>query len=407
MGLVLAAGANAQSRKVEIARVGERSELRVDGQPFFVKGAVGWQNLEMLKASGGNAVRTWGPDALDECQKHGLMAQVGLPLGVTRHGFDYGDKERIEKQRQQTLETVRKYKDHPALLLWAIGNEPEIDTTTEQRLPVWRYVESMAKEIKAIDPNHPVIAVIGGQYRDMLHEIPEKCPSLDAMGLNSYADMLSLPEDVRKQGFTKPYLVTEFGPRGHWQVERTPWGLPIEDTSTEKAAFYQKSYHAAIDGQPNCLGSMVFLWAQKQEKTHTWYGMFLPDGSPIETVGAMMELWGTDPGAWPHIGPSRVRPVESAPVRYAEFPSGATVGFEVDAVGGKAEWDLRKDVSDHPGVGGDHEPDTAPIEGAVVSTSENRVEVKLPATPGNYRLFVVVRNPEGRVATANLPLRVA
>ncbi|HEY0866369.1 MAG TPA: glycoside hydrolase family 2 TIM barrel-domain containing protein, partial [Fimbriimonas sp.] len=376
-------------------------ELTVDGVPFFVKGAVGWQRLDLLKEFGANALRC-SPSMLDECAKNGLMALVGLPLGNPRHGFDYSDAGRVEKQRKLALDTVRQYKDHPALLVWNIGNEPEIHTTAEQRLPVWRYVESLAQEIKAIDPNHPVICVVGGEYREMLHEIPEQCPSLDAVGLNSYADMLTLPEDVRKQGYSGAYLVTEFGPRGHWQVEKTPWGMPIEDTSTEKSAFYRRSYEAAVANQPNCLGSFTFLWAQKQEKTHTWYGMMLPDGSPIETVGAMREVWGVERGDWPSVGPLGIHRPDGERLRWAEGSARSTVEFEIDAVGGDADWDLRKDVADNPNVGGDREPDT-PV---LATYRGRRVEVRLPADPGSYRLFAYVRNGQGRVATANLPIRV-
>ena len=90
--------------------------------------------------------------------------------------------------------------------------------------------------------------------------------------------------------------MTEFGPRGHWQVEKTPWKMPIEDDAAAKADFYRRAYEHSVAGQPACLGSYVFYWAHKQEKTHTWYGMFLPDGSRTPAIDTMTFLW---TGQWP------------------------------------------------------------------------------------------------------------
>jgi hypothetical protein len=96
---------------------------------------------------------------------------------------------------------------------------------------------------------------------------PDK--ALDLVGLNSYVQMLKLPEEIAKQGWTRPYVVTEFGPRGHWQVPKTPWKVPIEDDANSKAEFYLRAYQHSVSGQAACLGSYVFYWAHKQERVFT------------------------------------------------------------------------------------------------------------------------------------------
>ena len=202
----------------------------------------------------------------------------------------------MNAQQEEVRALVEGHRSHPALLAWAIGNELEINTTPEQRAILWKEVDHVARMIHEIDPDHPVITVVGGQYKEMLHELNQYCRDLDAVGLNSYADMLTLPEDIRREGWTRPYWVTEFGPRGHWQAPLTPWKLPIEDSSTQKAEFYRRAYEHAVKGQPACLGSYVFHWAQHHEKTHTWYGMFLEDGTRTEAVEVMTHLWS---GKWP------------------------------------------------------------------------------------------------------------
>jgi hemoglobin-like flavoprotein len=395
--------------EVRIEKTDSGFRLMRDGQSYFIRGAVGTMQLELLPISGGNSTRT-APQQLDRAHSLGLTALVNLPLGIQRRGFDYGDPAALQKQRQRIREIVERYRSHPAVLMWAIGNEPEIHTTPEQRRALWKEVNSLAEMIKRLDPAHPVITVIGGQYKQMLHELKDQCPALDAVGLNSYQDMLSMPEDVAAQGWEKAYIVTEFGPRGHWQVPKTPWKIPIEDTSTEKAEFYEKAYRHAVLNRPNCLGSYVFYWSQKQEKTHTWYGLFLEDGSRTGAIDVMSRLWtGKEPAnRCPVISKIRATPGGESPSTHApgaRFSAEVTV-TDPDHDPLDVRWDLRPDVADNPNVGGDYEPSVEPIPGSILQPQGARVTVQLPEKPGNYRLFVYARDGRGNAATANLALRI-
>jgi hypothetical protein len=166
----------------------------------------------------------------------------------------------------------------------------------------------------------------------------------------------------------------------------------------------------------NCLGSYVFLWGQKQEKTHTWYGMFLPEGNRTASVDALSYAW---TGKWPadrcpRIGAGAIRLARegsSAADASRVLAPGTTLRatFEVSDPEGKPltiRWDLRKDVSDNPSTGGDREDATPPIDGVVVDAAANPATLRLPSAPGNYRLFAYAIDPAGNSATANLPIRV-
>ena len=388
-----------------------------NGEPYFVKGAVVGPggSLDVLKASGANSIRTQA-GRLDEAQRRGFTALVGLPLGNPRQGFDYSDTNKVQAQYNRARDIVLKYRNHPALLFWNLGNEPEIHTTPAQRAPVWKEANRLAQMIKEEDPNHPVMVVIGGQYADMLHELNDLCPALDLAGLNSYAQMLKLPEEIAKQGWTRPYVVTEFGPRGHWQVAKTVWRVPLEDDANAKADFYRRAYEHSVSGQPTCLGSYVFYWAHKQEKTHTWYGMFLPDGSRTPAIDTMTWLW---TGRWPSnqcpvLGTNSLRVALAGGAAAANpgvVPAGAKLSCDVDVSDPDGDtlqitWEVRNDVADNPGVGGDWEPGTKPIDNAVVSTSPDgrHAGLLLPSLPGKYRVFVYAHDGHGNATTANVPL---
>ena len=386
--------------QIRIVAKGDGFQLEKSGQPYYIKGAGGTWRMDLLAAAGGNSCRTWDAptkELLNEAQRNGLTILAGLTVGKPRQGFDYGDKARVQSQREKARQTVRAFKGHPALLMWALGNETELNTTPDQRLLIWKEVEQLASIVKQEDPDHPVITVIAGVGKSNLVDIAEHCPTLDAVGVNAYGGMLRLPEALAAQGWKKPWLVTEFGPRGHWEVAKTVWGMPIEDTSTEKAEFYEKAYAHSVAGQPRCLGSYVFLWGQKQEKTHTWYGMFLPDGTPLDTVDAISHSW---TGQWPKDRAPRITGITVMQQKgvvqcsvQAEDPEGGPL---------KLDWDLRRDVSNNPSTGGDREDSTA----VLTKASGAAVEMKLPGAPGNYRVFVYAKDSGGKAATANRAVRV-
>src|SRR5690606_1379534 len=102
--------------------------LRRNGEPYEIRGAGGYAQLELLRQLGGNTIRTWGveqlgPDEsgeplLDRAARLGLCVLVGLWVNQPRHGHDYGDETALRRQRDRIRETVRRYRDHPAVLMW-------------------------------------------------------------------------------------------------------------------------------------------------------------------------------------------------------------------------------------------------------------------------------------------------
>jgi hypothetical protein len=397
---------------VRIQQIGGRSVLTKDGEPYFIKGAGGSAYLDKLVEAGGNSIRSWSSsrELLDKAHEKGLSVCMGLGMRNPRHGADYQDTTMLKAQRERIIKDVMGLKDHPALLMWGIGNEVEHSASPEDCLRVWNEIEVIATMIKEIDKHHPVITVIAGAGKK-LEDIKRLCPTLDALGINSYGELSYVPSQIREYGWEKPYLITEFGPRGWWEAPKTAWGLPLEDSSTEKSEFYYNAYLAGIDNKPNCLGSYVFLWGNKQEKTHTWFNMFLPDGSPTEMVDTMTRLW---TGRWPEnrapkIGNKKIYPEATDPLLIFKA-SGESV-FYIDASDPDGDemtlkWDIRKDESDNPSIGGDREPRIPPIENAVISSESNRVVIRMPEEAGNYRIFAYVFDPSGKAATVNLPIQV-
>ena len=395
---------------VELRQTSAGWQLLRGGKPYFIRGAGGDASLQQLAAAGANSLRTWGADddvgaTLDAAHALGLSVSVGIWLGHERHGFDYNDADRVREQLERARQSVLRYRDHPALLLWGVGNEME-GFGSGDNPAIWKAVNDVAAMVKQLDSAHPTMTVtaeIGGGRIEGVHR---RCSCIDIHGINTYAGAPSLAERYREAGTSKPYVLTEFGPPGAWEVAKSDWGAPAEPTSTEKSAFYRRSYEQGVLGAPGLvLGSYVFTWGFKMEATATWYGMFLDDGARLGAVDTMTELWSgrppkkLAPTLEPLVieGDSQVNPGGMVQVR-----TGITATR--DAVI-RVRWVLRRD-SDDAAPGGDYRPMLPEVEDVVIEGDRHGARLRMPAEPGPYRLFLYVYNNSGNAATANVALLV-
>lgn len=403
--LAAAAQSTTPARIVGNARVGYRL-LRGD-QPYFIRGVgVDRGSLAAAAQAGANSVRTWGADrlgsVLDQAQAEGLTVTAGIWLGHSRHGFNYHDPVQVARQRDMVRRIVEAHKNHPGLLIWALGNEMEGDGTDEA---VWRAVEDLAAMVKQLDPHHPTMTIIAelGENGWKAKAIHQLCPSIDIVGINSYGGVATLAERYRAAGGVRPYCLTEFGPLGWWEAPRTPWGAALEPTSTAKAGTYEKAYRAAVQNQPLCLGSFAFLWGWKQEATATWFGLLLPSGERLGGVDRLTELW---TGVAPRNRCPEVEPL--MPTDGLTLAAGETFPLRLQARDPDDDtlsvtWELQAEGT--PIGGGDPEPNPRRFPEAILESSTDRVVVRLPEASGAYRLFVTVRDGRGGAATANLPIQ--
>jgi hypothetical protein len=410
--LVLVNTVWAQVIKVEITKTATGNfQLLRGGKPFYVKGAGGDVFMDKTLAAGGNSVRLWGAEnaqaVLDEAQKRGLTVMLGLWMPPERHGFDYSDKWACQDQVEQFKSIVNRFKNHPALLLWGVGNEVDLEYTD---FSVWKAVQNIAAMIHEEDKNHPTCVVTAGIDAPEVSLIKENCPDIDILGVNTYGDLPALPEKIRLFGWEKPYLVTEWGPNGHWEVAKTKWGAAIEQTSTEKAITYKDRYVNYIQNDSAlCMGSYAFLWGQKQETTPTWYGVFV-DGKQTEAVNVLQQVWsGSAPQYWaPKIDSFLLN--KQLPYQSLEFRKGANVNLQLNVTHNNLEslkykWELLPE-SEFTKSGGDAEkrPDAVPI--AVRGNLKDGYSFKAPFQKGAYRLFVYIYDTHEQVACANFPFWV-
>ena len=398
---------------VEVVAKDGRYQLLRGGEPYEVHGAgLEFADIAFFAAHGGNSFRTWRTDnaaqLLDEALAHGVTILMCIEIGRERHGFDYDDADAVAAQLEFARQEVLKYKDHPALLGWIIGNEPNLNFRNPK---VFDAINDISKMIHEVDPNHPTTTALAGISEELYGLIEERAPDLDFISIQMYGDIVNLPRYIKKIGLKGPYMVTEWGAIGHWEVGRTKWGAPIEQNSSDKAANYRKSWKVAIASDADqIIGSYVFLWGQKQERTPTWYGMLLEDGSKTETIDVMQKIW---TGSWPENRAPQVSDVRLNRKKAADnvtLEAGREYAAELSASDPEDDpltfrWEVMRE-SMATQTGGDKEAIPETLDGAIAAVDGARATVRAPSEPGFYRLFVYVHDGNGNAGHANIPFRV-
>ena len=402
--------------KVEIVKTDVGYQLMRGGEPYVIKGAgMGIDDIERFASHGGNSIRNWTTTSeyqdvlalLDSAHEHGVTVALGLPMRAERHGFDYDNPEAVEKQLEVFRQDVIKYRDHPALLVWIIGNELNHSYSNPA---VYDAVNDVAAMIHELDPNHPTTTTLSGFKPDVIGEIKVRAPQLDFISFQMYGSLFGLHDAMNQLGFTDPFMMTEWGTIGYWEMETTSWGVPVELTSTEKADVFLRADRevlSPLEGQ--LIGSYVFLWGQKQERTSTWFGLLTEADEETEAVDAMHFIWN---GEWPANRTPQVRSIKLDGKGYKQnvtLLSGQGYEAEFDVLDHEGDpltfrWEVKPE-SNETVEGGDFEKTIDSIEGLLSDPDAAATRLTAPA-PGEYRLFAYATDNHGHAAHANIPFLV-
>ena len=260
-------------------------------KPWLVDG-------ELMRKMGINTVRFYrAGDNPDEVKKvisdlyknYGIYSIMGSWLGFWDYpGPFYADKDFREKIKKEVLDMVNAYKSEPGILLWILGNEnnysfsgqinswssDEIDKEADpvkqraMRARVYyTFVNELAREIKKIDPHHPV--ALGNGELIGLDVANEVCPDIDLVACIIYrGKTFGNLFNSLKATFERPILLSEFGADAYDAYQKK------EDQNMQ--AFFLENqwrqiYHNLAnsnDGAGNCLGGTMFEWTDEWWKSN-------------------------------------------------------------------------------------------------------------------------------------------
>lgn len=251
-----------------------------------------------------------------------------------------------------------------------------------------------------------------------VQHVLKTCKDIDIYSVNTYGDIENVPQNIHKYGWNGPFMITEWGPNGHWESPQTKWGAAIEQSSKEKANVYQKRYAEYIEKyKHHCLGSYVFLWGQKQEYTTTWYGLFSKEGYETQAIDALKV-------AWSKVNPDMPTPsIDTFLINNKscylnmEIMANSTdnhalilpklicySGATCDSKELNISWRILAESTDKK-AGGDTEKEADELKLKFKKIGPNEISFVAPSEIGAYRLFVNVRY-KNKIAYANYPFYV-
>jgi hypothetical protein len=273
-------------------------QLTVNGAPWQVKGltwgppqAAADSYLRDLRSMGVNTIRTWAvddantPTLLDRAAQQGIKVIVGHWLN---QGADYvNDTAYKTTVKNEIVARVNALKGHQGVLLWDVGNEviltaqdhsyPNGVTVEQERVAYAQFVNEVAVAIHAADPDHPVTSTDAWQVsglRSAWSYYKAYAPALDLLAINAYGGVEGVHQTWLDTGLAKPYLLTEGGPYGEWEVPADANGVPTEPTDVQKRDGYTASWQAIAAHPGIALGATEFHYGLENDFAGVWLNTF-------------------------------------------------------------------------------------------------------------------------------------
>lgn len=397
-------------------------QLTVDGQPYQIKGLT-WgpavadadRYLPDLRSMGVNTIRTWGTDAtskplFDSAAAHGIKVIAGFwlqPGGGPGSGgcVDYVTDTAYKNQMlDEFSKWVRTYKDNPGVLMWNVGNESVLglqncyggDALERQRDAYTTFVGDVAKTIHAVDPDHPVTST--DAWAGAWPYYRRNAPDLDLYAVNAYDAVCDIRSAWEQGGYTKPYIVTETGPAGEWEVPDDANGVPLEPADRAKADGYTRAWNCVTGHRGVALGATMFHYGTEYDFGGIWFNL-LPAGQKRLSYYAVKKAYGGDtsrdntppvvadlavegdPGAVP-AGRDLTLAVR------ATDPDGDALSYEV--LGNSMYIDQSKNLASLP----------------FADLGGGRLRITAPDRPGVWKIYVKVTDGHGNVGVETRSVRV-
>lgn len=271
-----------EATKVEV----RGRQLLVNDVPFTVKGVCfgstpvgkGWYprydwstdpdlyniDFPLIKAMGGNTIRIYDPPndvaAMDAAYNNGIYVIMTLKVGKK----DFSDSNVRNDFKTTFLDMVNTWKDHPAILMWCLGNEQNYEWNYVGDIKDWySLVNECAEESHKID-YHPVTTANGeikeiGDVSKLADD--SNMSHLDVWSVQIYrgSSFYNLFSDYAEKS-EKALCITEYG-CDSWDSVRNK-----ENQDAQANVHYNlwneiERNLSALDSTKVCIGGTLHMWA--------------------------------------------------------------------------------------------------------------------------------------------------
>ncbi|XP_004380842.1 beta-glucuronidase isoform X1 [Trichechus manatus latirostris] len=270
------------------------SQFLINGKPFYFHGVnkhedadirgkgFDWpllvKDFNLLRWLGANAFRTshypYAEEVMQLCDRYGIVVidespGVGIVLAES-----FGNVS-LHHHLEVMEELVRRDKNHPAVVMWSVANEP-----ASFLKPAGYYFKTLIAHTKALDPYRPVTYVTNSNYA-----VDLGAPYVDVICVNSYyswyhdyGHLEVIPLQLTTQfeqwysTYQKPIIQSEYGAETIAGFHQDP---PLMFTEEYQRRLLEQ-YHLVLDQKRReyVVGELIWNFAD-----------FMTDQSPQRAMG--------------------------------------------------------------------------------------------------------------------------
>ncbi len=198
------------------------------------------------------------------CDREGIVVIAEAPaVGISAGNANPYEWGTAAYHAQVLREMIARDKNHPCVVLWSLGNEPNTDNFPQEAYRYWRPLYELAH---SLDPQNRPVTLVGCQ-NDYTKDVT--IPTMDVVCINRYYGWYNLSGDLETAQYAlrmeldywqqvgKPVILSEYG-------ADTIAGLhgAVAEMFTEEfqVAFYE-AINACLDERPFVVGETPWNFA--------------------------------------------------------------------------------------------------------------------------------------------------
>ena len=250
------------------------------------------RDFKLLCQAGVNHITGWDRDkgydqdvfdemTLDLAYEFGIGVVVPIFMDPDA---DYRDETFVETLRTAAQAKVERFRNHPAVRMWGLGNEVLTELPRDVRAKFGRVYLEIADLVHQLDPNHPVIyreaeVLFVPGIRLALESSGTPRPWL-LYGMNVYSlELERFLDEWPGLGLDRPLFVTEFGAEPDWAGGR--------------ATGYVNMWRSIRAHPRRVLGGAPYVWTTEgPEPVDKKWGLVDGNSQPVDdTFHQLAQEW--------------------------------------------------------------------------------------------------------------------
>lgn len=244
------------------------TKFLINGKPFYFKGfgkhedfyihgrgsnhCLNVKDVSLLHWIGANSFRTshypYAEEMYQLCDEEGIVIIDEPPaVGIGGNGNPYETFPIKEYHEQVLRDMIARDKNHPSVIMWSLGNEPDLENYPESAYAYWHRLYDMVHEV---DPQNRPVTLVCCQ-NNYVKDITTR--TMDVVCINRYYGWYNLSGDIDAACYAwnleldfwekigKPVMVSEYGADTISGLHGT-----VGEMFTEE---FQAAYYLRIDAE--------------------------------------------------------------------------------------------------------------------------------------------------------------